>query len=141
VKNSDDTSTATLRRFSVTNCCAALTCLGILLAVSLGSVGYLLHGLYGLWAALAAVGVCWAGELVACVIQARFNDESFLVLSTLLGMIPRMFVPLIACAVVIYQRGLLAESGFVYWALVAYLVVLAFHTVWSLPRAHEASPN
>jgi len=128
---------STSRRLSVVYCCAVVTLLGSGLAALLGAVGFLVHGTNGLVAALSAVGVCWASELAAIVIQARFRDDSLIVASTLIGMMARMFAPLLACAIVAYHGGALAQGGFVYWTLAAYFVLLACHTVWFLPRAEQ----
>ena len=122
---------------SLVNCCAIFILLGIGLASVLAALGYLTKGSAGALSALAAVGICLAAELLACMIQVRFRHGAEVVFGTLIGMVARMFIPLIACVAIAYRSGLWAQSGFVYWTLAAYLVFLACHTLWFLPRTDQ----
>jgi hypothetical protein len=126
---------------SLVDCCAAFILLGSVLAALLAAIGYLTKGSAGAVSALAAVGVCLAAELLACAIQVKFRDGPEMVFGALVGMFARMLIPLIACAAVAYRGGPLAENGFVYWMLAAYLVFLACHTLWFLPGANDPGTN
>ena len=91
---------------SFVNCCAILIVLGIGLAGVLAALGYLTKGSAGALSALAAVGICLAAELLACMIQVRFRHGAEVVFGTLIGMFARMFIPLIGCVAIAYRGGL-----------------------------------
>jgi hypothetical protein len=50
------------------------------------------------------------------------------------GMLIRMIIPLAAVVVVYFQRGPLADAGFVYYVIVFYPVTLSVETFVTLPR-------
>jgi hypothetical protein len=132
---------STPKRLSVVSCCAVVTLVASLLAAALGAVAFVMFGVSGLAAAILAVGICWASEVAAIVIQYRLNDDSLIVASTLAGLMARMFPPLAACAVVGLQAGKLAQGGFIYWTLGVYLVFLTLHTVWFVPRVEQPATD
>jgi hypothetical protein len=55
----------------------------------------------------------------------------------LLGMFPRMGIPLAVCMIAYLKGGALADAGFVYYILVFYFVTLVVETVLQVGAAHE----
>ena len=62
-------------------------------------------------------------------------------IQVLLGMSPRMGIPLAAFLVVHVKGGPLAENGFVYYILTFYLVTLAVETFLLVGNSPKRSPK
>ena len=101
----------------------------LLLAFFAGLVG----GAPGLTACLIAAAVCIAGAFAGDSIARLFSGHELAGFFSLLGMLPRMGMPLAFCMVVGYWRGPLFEAGFVQYTLAFYLVLLALST-WTMTR-------
>ena len=90
-------------------------------------IAYQWKGSPGGWSAAIAGGVCWISGLIALWLVRKDEDPTS-VGRMLWGMLPRMGIPLAACLGVHIHGGTLAKSGFVYYILVFYLVMLAVET-------------
>jgi hypothetical protein len=96
-------------------------------------------GSAGLTACLIAALVCIAGAVAGDSIGRLFKDPKQAGIYSLLGMLPRMAIPLAFCMVVVYSRGALFEAGMVHYTLVIYLVLLAVSTVTMTRRMAASS--
>ncbi len=88
-----------------------------------------LVGLDGVISAGVAFAVCFAAGLLAMGIVFCFPSSEQVVYQVLLGMLPRMGLPLIACMVIYFLQRPLFEAGFVYYILAFYFVMLAVETI------------
>ena len=83
----------------------------------------------GAIAALAGAAVVWTASMLACIVSDRFRRQGEPLVSLLVGMLLRMFLPLGACLVVLLNGGPLAAAGFVYFVLAFYLLALPVETM------------
>ncbi len=95
----------------------------------LAPAAYLVRGPVGLMGVGAAWAVCLVSGLLALLPAELFRHPDLAVPRVLLGMFPRMGLPLAACMLVYLRKGMLAESGFVYYIIAFYFVTLAVETV------------
>jgi len=113
----------------------AATMLGLLLVLTV--CGWLRCGEEGAVAAGVAVVTCGfalaAGRVVVLVLRGPQMGH----IQAIGGMLLRMAIPLLICAVVYSGgRGPLVEGGMVYYLLVTYCIVLALETWLALEQAH-----
>jgi len=98
------------------------------------------HNLMGLTAGAAAGGVCLLAAWIALfLVEPHRKPEDMLAL-VLMGIVIRMGIPLIAALAVFFQRGPLADAGFLYYLIVFYLVTLSTETFLSLPIEKKVPP-
>ncbi len=104
---------------------------GLLSATALlvGPLAFLYDQWNGLFSAGVALAVCLGSGLASLWTAHLLRAPDQVLYQVLLGMFPRMGFPLIACMIVILQRGMLAEAGFVYYIMAFYFVTLAAETV------------
>ncbi len=112
-----------------------LVTLMLITAALIGPLAYAWHGWEGVTSAAVAMGVCLASGLLAMWLAELFRHPDQAVPQVLLGMFPRMGIPLIACMLVYLQRGMLADAGFVYYIMAFYFVTLAVETVLMAGRS------
>ncbi len=101
--------------------------------------GYVAYGWAGVLSASVAGATCLAGGLLAWVLVGMLNGPSNMVPRVLLGMFPRMGLPLAACMLVYLQNGRLAAAGFVYYILAFYFVILVVETVLQVGDLQQQS--
>lgn len=102
-------------------------------------VAWHLGGSTGVWAASAAAGLCFCGAVLALVIAHLFRAPQHVLYGMLLGMAPRMGIPLGFGLAYHFYGGGLAEAGLLYYLLVFYPITLGVETVLSLPQT-DCSP-
>jgi len=114
----------------------AVTILACLPAALLGNW---LFGRDGIWAAVAAAGLCVAGAVLGLGAVTLFRGERAFA-GVLAAMLPRMFVPLAGALVIRLVGGPLYEAGALYFVVGFYLLTLAAETLWLLPQAGAHKP-
>jgi hypothetical protein len=90
------------------------------------------YGSDGVAASLAAVLVCWCGAALALMTSKLVRGPQHALAVTMLGMITRMGLPLMAVVVVTLKRGALSQAGFLIWVVIYYGVTLMVETWLSL---------
>jgi len=100
-----------------------------------GPVAAYMGGVEALRAAAVAALVCLAGSELGLAASLPFRNPQTLWLGVLLGMLPRLGIPLGFAAFFSFQGGRLANAGFLYYLLVFYLVSLAVETAVMVLRA------
>lgn len=105
--------------------CGAL----LLTALIVVPCGFVARGWAGVLSASVAGATCLVGGLLAWMLVGMLNGPNNMMPRVLLGMFPRMGLPLAACMVVYLQNGELAAAGFVYYILAFYFVILVVETV------------
>jgi hypothetical protein len=100
-----------------------------------------IYGTGGAIAAACAAAVMGLASIAAELACLPFHRPTDVLWASLLGMGVRMAIPLAACMLVYFQRGSLADAGFVYWVMAIYLVVLPAETALSVARAGATLPN
>ena len=126
-------------------------------AAVLGLSALLLYGLVaplagfyggqdGVIAAAVALGLCLSGTGSALVVSHFFRDPDRALHGMLLGMLPRMGIPLSIGLLIHLQNGFLSQSGLLYYLLLFYPVTLTVETILSLPptgmrQANSSSPQ
>jgi hypothetical protein len=88
-------------------------------------------------AALTVFVISGLGTLIAELARQAMQPALATVGATML----RMGLALIACATVHFSRGALAASGYVYFVLAFYLIVLPMETVLEVSRAAPHNPK
>jgi hypothetical protein len=81
-----------------------------------------------------AAGVCVAGTIGGDLIGQLVPNPTLAGYQHLLGMLPRMGVPLVVCMIVGLDGGVLHVAGLVYYILAMYLMLLAISTVVTANR-------
>lgn len=129
----DASNSSQTRPASVAFACLLLS-LSLLIAFPvIAGYGYSTHGESGVIAAALAGSICWAGALFALLLIGLFRtSQRHVVSATLLGMLFRMGLPLVAGVVLTHQGGPLAEAGLFGMILVFYLVGLVVETILSV---------
>lgn len=102
----------------------AAVALGGLLAV----VGLITAGRDGVWAATLASGLCWAGAAQGFVLAALLPGQSLALARLMVGMLPRMGLPLGVGAFVCVQVPWLMAAGLAFYLIGGYLVLLLVET-------------
>ncbi len=117
----------------------ALALLGFLLvaAAIVIPVAYVVRQQAGAASAAVAWMTCFVSGLVALGLVRLFNGPNSVVPQVLLGMFPRMGIPLAVCMVAYLKGGALVDAGFVYYILVFYFVTLVVETVLLVGVAQE----
>jgi hypothetical protein len=105
--------------------------IGALLATALvvGPVAYWRAGLPGVFSAGVACVTCLVSGLLALWLVQMSSGPEKSIQQVLLGMAPRMGIPLTAVVIVQLIDGTLANSGFAYYLLAFYFITLAIETV------------
>ena len=89
------------------------------------------HAVSG-WAGVASAGLALAISLFSGVLALALSIwcrlPELVVYQVLLGMLPRMGIPLGSCMIVALLGGPLAEAGFVFYIMAFYFVTLAVET-------------
>ncbi|NIM09785.1 MAG: hypothetical protein GTO53_11750 [Planctomycetales bacterium] len=106
----------------------------------LAVVGWLLDGNLGIAVCLVAAVVCLAGAMGGDLIGQVVTAPNLVAYQHLLGMLPRMGVPLVVCMVVALDGGVLQAAGLVYYILPIYLVCLGISTVVTTQRIAATHP-
>jgi len=96
------------------------------------------YGRDGLAASLTAALVCWCGAALALTATTLVRGPQQALAVTLLGMITRMGLPLVAIVLVTLQGGALAQSGFLVCVVIYYGVTLLVETWLSLKLVPSA---
>ena len=129
----DATNSPKTRQTSVTFACVLLSLSLLLVYPVIGVYAYNKHGSNGLIAAGLAGAICWSGAMIALVLVGVFRKSpNQIVSATLLGMLFRMGLPLIAGLVITSAGGPLADAGLFGMILVFYLVGLVVETILSV---------
>lgn len=100
-----------------------------LVAWPLISIGFLAGGPAGLVTAAVAFLICLASGLFSLTLAQRFSGPEQIMHRVLWSALPRTAGPLLACMAAYGLGGLLAQSGFVYYVMSFYFVMLAAETV------------
>lgn len=82
-----------------------------------------------------AAGVCWFGSALALIFFHLLRQAGNVAAATLLGMLIRIAVPMVAVALVYSQGGKLADEEFFKLVLVFYFVTLTADTLLTLRLA------
>jgi hypothetical protein len=113
----------------------------ILLGALLGSavvvipVAYMARERAGATSAAVALVTCLVSGLLALGLVRLFRGPNNVVPQVLLGMLPRMGIPLAVCMMVHLRGGAIADAGFVYYILAFYFVTLVVETVLQVGEA------
>ena len=107
---------------------AVLAVLGLVAPIAVVSSGWM-----GLAAAATASVACLLAGIVTLAVCRRLRDSDYAPYAVLIGMLPRMGIPLALAAIAIFLPGPLVESGLLVYLVVFYLVTLGLETVMSLP--------
>jgi len=105
------------------------------------------RGSAGVITATVAAGLCWLGAQAALVLARPYRQPQGAWQGMLLGMLPRMGVPLAAGLVFQLRGGMLAQSGLLVYLVVFYPVALWAETILCLPacarpaRSADAPPD
>jgi len=102
-------------------------------------LGNWLYGGAGVWAALAAAGLCVAGSVLGLVVVTLLRGQQAFA-GVLAAMLPRMFVPLAGAVALRLNGGPLYEAGALYFVIGFYLLTLAAETLWLLPPGGLGEP-
>ena len=102
-------------------------------------LGNWLYGRAGVWAALAAAGLCVAGSVLGLVVVPLLRGQQAFA-GVLAAMLPRMFVPLAGAVALRLNGGPLYEAGALYFVIGFYLLTLAAETLWLLPPGGFGQP-
>lgn len=102
--------------------------------VALTGVAWMLNGGLGVAVCLMAAVVCLAGAIGGDLIGQVVPDPNLVGYQHLLGMLPRMGVPLVVCMIVGLDGGALHAAGLVYYILAMYLLLLGISTVVTANR-------
>ncbi|MHB8970253.1 MAG: hypothetical protein ACYC3X_10650 [Pirellulaceae bacterium] len=118
-----------------------LILLGALLgsAVAVLPVAYVARDRIGAASALVALVTCLVSGLLALGLARLCRGPNGVVSQVLLGMLPRMGIPLAVCMMVHLQGGAIANAGFVYYILAFYFVTLVVETVLQVGEAQLRS--
>jgi hypothetical protein len=129
----DATNSPKTGQTSVTFACVLLSLSLLLVFPIIGAFAYHGHGTNGLIAAGLAGAICWSGAMIALVLVSLFRKSpQHTVSATLVGMLFRMGLPMIAGLVITNFGGPLADAGLFGMILVFYLVGLVVETILSL---------
>jgi len=93
----------------------------------------LLQGRAGLLAAAVAASLCVLGAVLGLALSRLFRSPKHRGLGFLVGMLPRMGVPLGGAAALQLTGGSLAEGGVLFYLLMFYPMSLAMETWLLLP--------
>jgi len=110
--------------------------LGLVVVIVYGAVAPvagLCCGGAGLIAAAVAGALCFLGGASALMVCHLLRDPKFVLHRMLLGMLPRMGIPLGFALFFQLRGGVLAEAGLLYYLVVFYPFTLAVETALSLP--------
>ncbi len=91
------------------------------------------RGLMGMAAAALGALFCWLGAECGLLICGLFQDPKLAAQGMLLGMLPRMAIPIGMGLAVQLLGGPLAEAGVLVYLVVFYPVTLSVETVLCLP--------
>jgi hypothetical protein len=89
--------------------------------------------------AAAAAGICWGTGIIALATSSALGGPDMALLSMLVGLFVRMFVPLVVCAIVYARGGVLAHAGLAYYVLIFYMVSLAIETRYLVTQLRKCA--
>ena len=112
--------------------CAVLAGVVLLILPGAGWFAYSRYGMQGLWATLAAAGVCWVSATAALIVTKRWSGTPHAVNAVLFAMGLRTGLPLVAAFVLTNSVPFLAAGGVFGMILVFYLPALAAETLLSV---------
>jgi hypothetical protein len=104
-------------------------------AVMVIPVAYMARERAGATSAAVALVTCLVSGLLALGLVRLFRGPNNVVPQVLLGMLPRMGIPLAVCMMVHLRGGAIADAGFVYYILAFYFVTLVVETVLQVGEA------
>jgi hypothetical protein len=99
------------------------------------------HNRAGLFAGVAAAGICWFAALLAMVTGERLRASGQIMAFLVTGTVIRTGIPLMAVLVAIFYGRPLDDSGFLYYLIVFYPITLAAEIILILPGRAEASDS
>lgn len=105
-----------------------LTSALLVVGTVVAAVGYAVSGWVGVGSAALALAISLFSGLMALALSVWCRSPELVVYQVLLGMLPRMGIPLGACMIVMLQGGPLAQAGFVFYIMAFYFVTLALET-------------
>ena len=119
--------------------------LGLVVAIVYGAVapaaGFWRGGA-GLMAAAVAAALCFLGGALALVVCHLRREPKHVLQRVLLGMLPRMGIPLGFALFFQLRGGVLAEAGLLYYLVVFYPFTLAVETSLTLaPQERAGEPS
>lgn len=122
---------------------AAVLCGALcVLALPMIAIAFALQGQLGVWAALAAMGVCLVaglhGLLAAGYLQRRCGNYGALV-GMFAGMSIRMGMPLLLLLALVLKSHPLLSGGFAYYLIGCYQAMLFVEVLLLLPRTRRAA--
>ncbi len=117
-----------LGRLGLTGRCLLLALLILAALAVIGPLAAMLFGSLGFSAAVVAAVAVWFAAAAGNITNELFASRGQSAAGILVGMMMRMIFPLVMCLVVQLNDGKLAESGFVFYVLAFYLVVLPLDT-------------
>ena len=100
-------------------------------------VAFIARDRAGATSAAVALVTCLVSGLLALGLVRLFRGPNGVVPQVLLGMLPRMGIPLAVCMLVHLQGGAVADAGFVYYVLAFYFVTLVVETVLQVGEAQR----
>jgi hypothetical protein len=113
----------------------------LLALVATAPVAAYFGGSEGLLAAGTAMAICLLGGILALVLDHLLASFGLAPYSVLIGMIPRMGLPLGLCAIVYVVGGVLARAGLAYYLLVFYPLMLLVETLLVVPKIESAKAH
>lgn len=101
-------------------------------------LGWVLYGnQMGIFAGLAAGGVCLLAAWIALVLSSPLRMPQYVLGLVLVGMMIRMGIPLAAALTVHFLGGPLANAGFLRYLVVFYPITLTTEAFLSFPSCHS----
>ena len=129
----------------------ARRCVGVRIAILISAlllalaaaapVAAYLGGSEGLLAAGTAMAICLLGGISALVLDHLLGSIGLVPYNVLIGMIPRMGLPLGLCMIVYVVGGVLARSGLAYYLLLFYPLMLLVETLLVVPKMESAKAH
>lgn len=125
----------------LTACCFRLAGFLTLALVLVTPLAYLSQGINGALSALVAGGVCLAAAIAGLIVSEIATGSNTASAASILGIIPRMAIPLITCIVIYQNDGPLVEGKLAHYIVFFYLVALAAETTITVVRRTAMQEN
>jgi hypothetical protein len=127
------------RQLGLLSACVILSLLVVIAFPVVGYFAYVKFSVAGVKSAGIASGVCWLAATAALLVTGFVKQSPSGVAGILVACALRFGLPLTAGIVLQSAGGALAESGFLSWIVVFYLITLAVETTLSvlLHRNHN----
>ena len=120
------------RPLGLVSACVALALSVVVAFPVVGYVAYVKFGVAGIRSAGVAATVCWLAATVALVVTGFVKQSPNGVAGILVASALRFGLPLVAGVVVQNAGGPLADSSFLRWIVVFYLITLTVETTLSV---------